>query len=585
MIRQYRYWIILAMTGVSMFASGAQTLQADRQYEPVELRGDVMRHFYGAPIDSLFLYAYNAPESGWSMIPFQFDEVRTGYDPFKPGNESAIRDSYFIGDDGLLDDNDELVFMVRDLGDQAPAWAWIDNEPSRQFGRLEILLRDARDENRRAYAYLFRCPSHSETVPEPYGFSYDAPSQTIETDRYLARLSLDYGFIQDVAVKAPWGSGVDIFDTHKLRFAGLFDLGAGFPIPIGRGNEAANERDNLYMYRESDSGNYHHAYTAEPVVRLIREVRQVIQFGGFRPDILAFYIKTFFYPFSSEFRGGVYLNPDSLKNDLGIENEVMIDIDMIRQSWDFNEAAAGMRFYNEYNNGILIDGEPDVIDKTVDVPILEWTLASGNQGSMFTWFEVPDTNWQNMEVYYHDNRNGGQADGSQISGGDTGDSVSYGDQGLLLENLLQEDANLHIGFIAYFLPKNLGQADGRQLAGNLGSPPMVSSAFQTFTSSVKDHDRSGSPFRFELGRNYPNPFNSTTRIPVRVHAPGRVTAVIIDLHGREVATLHDGHMTAGRHELVWRGCDGRGGEVPAGMYLISVRQGDMVKRHKMLLVK
>ncbi len=54
---------------------------------------------------------------------------------------------------------------------------------------------------------------------------------------------------------------------------------------------------------------------------------------------------------------------------------------------------------------------------------------------------------------------------------------------------------------------------------------------------------------FNLGRAYPNPFNSRVTIPFSLARPGYVTMTMHDLSGREVARLTDGGLSAGGHAV------------------------------------
>ncbi|WP_457654086.1 T9SS type A sorting domain-containing protein [Rhodocaloribacter sp.] len=53
----------------------------------------------------------------------------------------------------------------------------------------------------------------------------------------------------------------------------------------------------------------------------------------------------------------------------------------------------------------------------------------------------------------------------------------------------------------------------------------------------------------KLEPNYPNPFVSSTELRFELSAASRVTLRIYDVLGREVATLVDGFLSAGRHEV------------------------------------
>ena len=54
---------------------------------------------------------------------------------------------------------------------------------------------------------------------------------------------------------------------------------------------------------------------------------------------------------------------------------------------------------------------------------------------------------------------------------------------------------------------------------------------------------------FELGPARPNPMRGEGTIPVVMPTRGRVTVRLFDLAGRRVATLADGTLEAGAHEL------------------------------------
>jgi hypothetical protein len=68
-------------------------------------------------------------------------------------------------------------------------------------------------------------------------------------------------------------------------------------------------------------------------------------------------------------------------------------------------------------------------------------------------------------------------------------------------------------------------------------------------SSVQSRDEFHQSDAFRLGQNTPNPFNGRTRIPITLSRTEHVRVVILDLTGREVATLIDGAMPAGNHEV------------------------------------
>jgi N-acetylneuraminic acid mutarotase len=69
------------------------------------------------------------------------------------------------------------------------------------------------------------------------------------------------------------------------------------------------------------------------------------------------------------------------------------------------------------------------------------------------------------------------------------------------------------------------------------------------------------PTIFELSQNYPNPFNPTTVIRFSIEATAEATLKIYDVRGREMATLLEGKINPGEHELFWRA-----EALPSGVY-------------------
>ena len=68
----------------------------------------------------------------------------------------------------------------------------------------------------------------------------------------------------------------------------------------------------------------------------------------------------------------------------------------------------------------------------------------------------------------------------------------------------------------------------------------------------------------------PNPFNPRTSIRLDLPAPGPVRLRIFDPRGRLVRTLADGLAPAGRQDVIWDGCDGRGRAVASGVYVVEL---------------
>jgi len=85
--------------------------------------------------------------------------------------------------------------------------------------------------------------------------------------------------------------------------------------------------------------------------------------------------------------------------------------------------------------------------------------------------------------------------------------------------------------------------------------------------------------------NRPNPFNPTTTLAYELATTGAVRLSIYDTAGREVTTLVDGTLDAGRHEIRWDGRDADGVEVASGVYHLRLEANGVTRTHRAVLLK
>ena len=92
------------------------------------------------------------------------------------------------------------------------------------------------------------------------------------------------------------------------------------------------------------------------------------------------------------------------------------------------------------------------------------------------------------------------------------------------------------------------------------------------------------PERFELGANYPNPFNPSTMIPYQLPAAMHVRLEVFNILGQRIATLVDGERPAGFHTASWDATDAAGEAVAAGVYLYRLSGDGVQATRSMLLI-
>ncbi len=93
------------------------------------------------------------------------------------------------------------------------------------------------------------------------------------------------------------------------------------------------------------------------------------------------------------------------------------------------------------------------------------------------------------------------------------------------------------------------------------------------------------PAFMAMGKSYPNPFNPTTAIPVKVDEPSSALLQIVGVDGRIVATLHEGELTAGDHEFSWNGTDAQGNGVASGVYMARLITRAGVQSDRLVMLK
>ena len=139
-----------------------------------------------------------------------------------------------------------------------------------------------------------------------------------------------------------------------------------------------------------------------------------------------------------------------------------------------------------------------------------------------------------------------------------------------------------------YLPSGEPAADAQVLLfdlADLRTAPVGASADESGYFALPFGALPGSvlPERFELGVNYPNPFNPSTIIPYQLSAPTHVRLEVFNLLGQRIATLVDGQRPAGFHTAVWDATNAAGQAVSAGVYLYRL-SGDGAKLSRSMIL-
>ncbi len=301
--------IFVALVGLVLADNDSASVKTlDRDLEPVIITGTAISAFAGAPVDQLFVYAYT--DGIWTQIPAQVDEV-------------TATGAYTTTEDGLLDANDEVVFMAMDLGDQAVGMVpTADGQPISALW-YEIEVTDPISPTRKGWAYLV----HSSVLTPTFTADY------VSFDPIQLRINgLNYhlGF----APSRPWleylsfgDSETDILDrTPKLRLC----LG-----------EAC-------WFTEDNTPNVEDDLIRDGPVRAIMRSGRAQAYGT---------MATWTIPVP-----------------------IILFANIVRFSTDFNSAATGATFYNAVvPDGVTVDGIPDDVPATPPSP---WCQLSTSMGTI-----------------------------------------------------------------------------------------------------------------------------------------------------------------------------------------------------------
>jgi hypothetical protein len=90
---------------------------------------------------------------------------------------------------------------------------------------------------------------------------------------------------------------------------------------------------------------------------------------------------------------------------------------------------------------------------------------------------------------------------------------------------------------------------------------------------------------FTLLGNYPNPFNSLTRIGFSLSTPADLEISIYDLLGRKIKTILKEFRPPGTHFVYWDGRDEKNHELSSGVYIYELIAGNQRESRKMLMLR
>ena len=419
----------ILLLSLIVVATAAHAGSLSRPADPVVLKGSDLPMFEGTAPDLLVAFRY---EGGWVQIPIQIDErdVRSYgvvYDfadhwslndetwrgPLYPFREEFYTDpgTYMGPDtDPMLDDNDEVVFMVKDTGNKAPAIA--DPQGVVPGSGFEVRVNDPLD-GATGYVYLFQNaggldPRAGQSYVD-YQFKLESgayletfrlvginPELSTVSSEYYERTFTSRLLSEVLRITAPGAAGVDILDRYKYRLNNPSCAVTEESIERNEGAFVANKSGPVRGIRS------HMGFQSGPAIRHDH----------------------FFY----EQREDIVLHWLAHANDEGFLVFA-----------DYDPAAIGMAYFNNNNTGgVVIDGVPDSV-----IPgVLRWELVSGSPGSLVIIQDfVTNFSFGQASSYYLDN--------DSIIGQCAGDAFAIGSSGQLFVLIPDTDPRTSVNTMAW----------------------------------------------------------------------------------------------------------------------------------------
>lgn len=368
-----------AITGVN--AQAIQTKALDRNLEPVVVKGSQVAALANAPVGDLFVYVFSG-DSLSGQIPVQVDEV-------------TASGTYTTTEDGLLDADDEIVFMAGDVGDQpsdTSALIVLPINPS--WYEIEVIDPNS---GKKGWAYLVR----SSSLPHPSVdyVDYITTTRRITTDptRYELGLATTYVGLDYLTLN---GNTTDILDRTKLR--AILDASI-----LGQ-----------MQVTEAWLGNPDIVLIKDGRVRVI--LQQTVTAGSTGP-----------IPIDEAKVTMTYLAYASLLQGNAVVSFTLpsyVDLLSVRTSVDLNSAASGAKFHNANISNVTIDGS-GLNEGVAPIPLSNWTQVSHSTGRVVQVVNLAGAGGTHKNYYCDDTISPTECDSSDP----TGDGDSYGDAGIVFE--------------------------------------------------------------------------------------------------------------------------------------------------------
>jgi M6 family metalloprotease-like protein len=203
--------------------------------------------------------------------------------------------------------------------------------------------------------------------------------------------------------------------------------------------------------------------------------------------------------------------------------------------------------------------------------ILVWHIDESQSGNRNEWF--PGNTGSGHQLVALEQADGDWDLETSTNSGDSGDPYPGSNTVRNFNATTTPNSLTYTGSVSFVLLANISDSDSL----------MTADITVSLTSDIGD-DRLR-PNASSLVRNYPNPFNASTRIEVSVDQPGPLNLVIYNVLGQPVRSFESPFVSAGLWAVNWDGRDARGVALSSGVYWYRVHLNDARHQGKMVMLK
>jgi uncharacterized repeat protein (TIGR01451 family) len=193
-------------------------------WEPVVVEANQLLDIIGTPVNStdvfsqdndILVYAWDGSSETWKQIPFQVDERNSSTGSYGVNNSN-----------GVMDGQDEIVFMAQDAGDRASLDEWVVGCDAPRY-EVEIVDPDTSD---KAWAYIYKSLKIEADFTEDY-VRFNTTANDVFTEYYTMGFRDGFGMVMDYLniTEAYGGDGEDLIDTLQTEAVVTY---MGFPFII-----------------------------------------------------------------------------------------------------------------------------------------------------------------------------------------------------------------------------------------------------------------------------------------------------------------------------------------------------------------